>query len=240
MSSLGMFFDFDGTVVDSAEGILSSLDHCLSSVGVRSASPLDASVIGPPLESMLRNLIGDHQMTRRAAEEFRAHYDSAGYRLTRTFPGVEQLLSALQDDGVRLHVLTNKPSRVTRAIADHLGILPLFDSFYSLDSVEPMAPSKSALLAQVLGNRVTPRDDRCFVVGDSHDDRRAAMDNSVRFIGAGWGYLSGSASFPGETEMAATPAEVMVIVRRHVAGLRATERGQQRGGQDQSWRRTKS
>ena len=70
--------------------------------------PLDASVIGPPLESMLRNLIGDHQMTRRAAEEFRAHYDSAGYRLTRTSPGVEQLLSALQDDGVRLHVLTNK------------------------------------------------------------------------------------------------------------------------------------
>jgi len=184
-----LIFDLDGTLIDSAPSILSSLAMVLDEAGVAARVPLASGLIGPPLQETLSTLTGvdDPNILRTFVESFKQHYDGGGYKETRVYPGVAELLAMLHSSGFPLHLATNKRHAPTQLILDHLGWRKFFQSVYALDLYEPRLPDKGTLLKYMLVERsIRPAD--AFYIGDKSEDGMAAKQNSLAFLGVNWGY----------------------------------------------------
>jgi phosphoglycolate phosphatase len=195
-------FDLDGTLVDSAPGILESYAHALQAHGLVPRVPIDQGLVGAPLASVLSTLSGldDPDRLSELARTFRADYDDAGWRRLTPYPGARETLATLSGRGLRLFLATNKRIAPTRRILDHLGWTRLFDEIRSLDDQLPPPPDKPFLVASIVRLSGIPPAATAFV-GDSADDARAARENGLTFIGATWGYGGVSAESLEEGEV---------------------------------------
>lgn len=186
-----VLFDFDGTLVHTAPGVLLGFRTVFADAGITPVESVDERVIGPPLAATLTRLAGtdDPVTIARLARDFAAIYDSEGVLNADPYPGLDNVLATLSAAGRRSFIVTNKRQVPARAIADRLGILRQFVALYSRDSIIPPAPSKEAMVARLLADHaIEPR--HTVLVGDSHEDATAAAAHGIRFIAATYGYGS--------------------------------------------------
>ena len=103
-----VIFDLDGTLTDSAGGIVASFLHALAHIGAPAPDgDLSAQIVGPPMDDTFRVLeLG--RDTEEAIAAFRAEYGSRGWAMNTLFDGVAPLLADLRAAGVRLAVATSK------------------------------------------------------------------------------------------------------------------------------------
>ena len=99
-----VIFDLDGTLTDSAQGIVASFLHALSHVGAAvPEGDLAAQIVGPPMDetfyAMELGANADH-----AIAAFRSEYAARGWAMNTLFDGIAPLLADLRDAGVRLAV----------------------------------------------------------------------------------------------------------------------------------------
>lgn len=203
MAPRAILFDFDGTLIDSAASVLASLGHALQKSNVTPVVPLERTLIGPPLRKTLTTLVGrdDSALLDVLAQAFRDDYDTRGYQRTEVYAGVPEMLRGLRTRDIALHIVTNKRIAATRRILDHLGWTHWFAGIYALDALEPAAPNKPQLVAEVL-RREHLAATSTWMVGDSAEDRRSAETNALRFFAATWGY--GAAAGNGTDDTALT------------------------------------
>jgi phosphoglycolate phosphatase len=204
--------DLDGTLVDSYPGIAEALLHASASVGVALRRPPDRSIVGPPLDELLRAAVGqvDAATFARLREAFVAAYDGGACRLATPFAGVPEMLDAVRAAGHVLALATNKRLAPTRAILDALGWTSLFAAVETVDSSPGGQRTKSRMLmeacAAVAAGRLRP-----VYLGDTAADVRAARDASIPCILATWGYDTR----PQAADcVARTPATVIELLRR--------------------------
>lgn len=181
-----IIFDLDGTLIDSAPSILASMHAAFDAAGLRPVRPLAHDLIGPPLHETLAALLpGEHaSQVPRLADLFKAHYDATGYRDTRVYEGVGDMLQELQRHGCRLWIATNKRILPTRRIVDHLEWGGLFEEVHALDAFTPPLRGKSAMLAALHSRLHTPP----LYVGDRPEDATAAAQAGLPFLLVAWGY----------------------------------------------------
>jgi phosphoglycolate phosphatase len=184
-----LIFDFDGTLIDSAPGILHAFAEALRETGIEPCKPLDHNLIGPPLTETLRRLSGsnDEALIQSLTESFKRHYDTTGVVTTSAYPGIEAMLDHFAQAGMAMHISTNKRLSVTGAILDHLGWRDRFVSVYALDMIEPRLPGKTQLLTKQLAEQQLDPTSTVYV-GDKYEDGEAAEANGLAFHYASWGY----------------------------------------------------
>jgi len=106
-------------------------------------------------------------------------------------------------------------------ILENFGIAQYFNAIYG-DRIDYESHSKSVLLARILSRHAIDRA-WVWIVGDSSFDIEAAHENGIRCLAAAWGYGT-----PEELALAdavaATPADILRIVRAHVPGPAAAPR----------------
>lgn len=197
-------FDLDGTLVDSAPGIIGCYRAALAQLGHE--LPADAGVatmIGPPLLDVCRGLLARFGDTRaeELAKRYRALYTEWGWRECRLYPGIEAALAALAQAGVALHVATAKRTVYALRMLDHVGVARHFASIRGSEDGGAF-DDKAVLLADVLRGGAGP----AAMVGDSRFDIAAARANAIPAIAVAWGYGQ-----PGEHEGA--------VVARHAGEL---------------------
>jgi phosphoglycolate phosphatase len=202
-----IFFDLDGTLVDSIPGIQSSVEHAFGVLGLVGAAPNMRTIIGPPIRTMFAEALPDFPIETldSLASAFRDHYNEHGYLESPMYPGVDETLDRLHRAGFEIGVVTNKPTVPTRRILDMHGISGLFCSVFSPDATTPAFPDKAAMLRaafaeiKTIGIRV--------YVGDSPEDARAADEANVAFCAAAYGYggVARQVSVPAESCIASFP-----------------------------------
>lgn len=206
-------FDFDGTLVDSADSILEGFRHILDRRGIEPVRAIDSSVIGPPLLATLGDISGiaDKTVLERMAAEFKAYYDTEGYRQTRPYPGIPDVLATLHRRGEAIFLATNKRNRPTHLILEHLGWAGYFSGVHCLDDTVPPLADKAALLSRFLASRqLLPG--LAVYIGDTVADLHAAQENGMTFVRAEWGYGLWPAT-PDTTPLScATPAELGTVL----------------------------
>ncbi|MDR2254692.1 MAG: HAD hydrolase-like protein [Arthrobacter sp.] len=188
-----VLFDLDGTLVDPAGGITRGIEHGLvaNALPVPDQAVLD-ELVGPPLAIGLEELAGvPAESIPAVVRDYRAWYRERGIALSRVYPGVTEALAALKDAGVRLAVVTSKPTPLARTLLAHHGLDSLFEVIVGTSADETAAPApggaKDHLLreaADALG--VQPAE--CTMVGDRRFDILAAKATGARSLGAGWGF----------------------------------------------------
>ena len=183
-----IFFDLDGTLIDSAQSILDALAHACHECEVIPACPLTKNLIGPPLSQIAALLTGKENIAaqKNIIQAFKAVYDAHFCTQVETFPGVELLLRHLYDT-YNLYIATNKRKIPTERIISSLGWKRFFTGIYSPDSIEPPAVSKKSLLSRLLTMH-SLHAYSCIYIGDTLDDKNAAEENAVQCLLVNYGY----------------------------------------------------
>ncbi|MBM3270075.1 MAG: HAD family hydrolase [Candidatus Sericytochromatia bacterium] len=181
--------DLDGTLVDSAPGILAAIRETVPEVLPGWDGAVGPDLIGPPIGEMFARLLGPlaPDVLADLVGRFRAAYDTAGYAASRVYEGVPETLAALREAGVACYVLTLKPTAAARRILGLHGLLPFFaDTLSPDDPADPFATKADG--ARLLCRRHGLPARRTALVGDSPDDLAAARACGLAFHAAGYGY----------------------------------------------------
>jgi phosphoglycolate phosphatase len=217
-----LIFDLDGTLTDSKPGIVGCLREVLEARKMSGYGPLDR-FIGPPVEEWAADLLphGSAEDRTALARDYRACYDRVGWSNNSVFPGVAEMLEQLHRDGFPLYVCTSKHEHFAVRILESFGIAQYFNGIYG-DRNDYENHSKSDLLARILSRHAIDHTST-WMVGDRSFDIEAAHLNGIRCVAAAWGYGTPE-EWAQADAVAATPAEVMGIVREHAPGRVAAPR----------------
>ncbi len=177
-------FDLDGTLADSSEGILESMEVALKACGhpMRVADP--RLLIGPNLPvsvSIANPDLGPGEVSQ-VMSAYREYYNATGHRKSRLYPGVSQTLEHLAASGRPLYILTNKIQLAADIISAHLGLDKWVTGIFGQDAAERPKPDRMMALVRDLGLSDG------VLVGDGLDDFAAAQRAGFRFLLARWGY----------------------------------------------------
>ncbi|MDP9168347.1 MAG: HAD hydrolase-like protein [Actinomycetota bacterium] len=188
-----VIFDLDGTLTDSAPGIVSSFRHALGEVGA--AVPdgdLAGLVVGPPMHLTLAGMgLGDRAV--EAFTAYRADYTTRGWSMNSLYGGIPELLADLRAAGVRLAVATSKHEVTARRIVEHFGIDGYFDVVAGA-STDGSRSSKADVVAHALV-QLGPLPERLLMVGDRAHDVLGAAAHGIGTVVVEWGY--GASDFDG-------------------------------------------
>jgi phosphoglycolate phosphatase len=210
-----VLFDLDGTLTDSAQGIVSSFKHALGKVGaVVPDGDLASRIVGPPMHHTLREMgLGDDVDAAIAA--YRADYSTRGWALNRLFDGIAPLLADLRASGVRLAVATSKAEPTARRILARFGLDGHFEVIAGA-SVDGSRATKSEVVAHALA-QLRPLPERVLMVGDRSHDVEGAAEHGIETIVVSWGY--GRADFDGPDAVTALAHVRSVDHLREVLGV---------------------
>ena len=198
-----VIFDLDGTLTDSAEGIVASFRHALGAIGAAiPEGDLVGRIVGPPMHVTLQGMgLGDRADDAVAA--YRADYTSRGWSMNRPFAGVPGLLADLARAGVRLAVATSKAEPTARRILAHFELDGCFEVIAGA-SVDGTRAGKADVLAHAL-DQLAPVPDRVVMIGDRCHDVEGAAAHGIGTIVVEWGY--GRADFTDEPSGAVAHVE---------------------------------
>ncbi len=181
-----VIFDLDGTLTDSAEGIVASFRHALRTVGADVPDgDLVAKIVGPPMHVTLAEM-GLGEQVDAAIAAYRADYTSRGWSMNRPFPGVEELLADLRTAGTRLAVATSKAEPTALRILTHFGLDRCFEVIAGA-SPDGVRASKADVLAHALA-QLAPLPQRVLMIGDRSHDVEGAAAHGIGTIVVEWGY----------------------------------------------------
>jgi phosphoglycolate phosphatase len=204
-----VIFDLDGTLTDSAEGIVASFRHALEHVGATAPEgDLVTRLIGPPMHATLRSL-GLGESTEEAIAAYYADYGTRGWAMNSLFDGVEPLLADLRAAGVRMAVATSKAEPTARRILAHFGLDHYFEVVAGAGT-DGSRSSKTDVLAHALA-QLAPLPERVLMVGDRSHDVVGAAEHGIDTVVVGWGY--GQADFPEGFGDSATHAPTITELR---------------------------
>jgi phosphoglycolate phosphatase len=184
-----VIFDLDGTLTDSAEGIVASFLHALSRVDAPVPDgDLAAQIVGPPMDDTFRSMeLGANADAAIAA--FRAEYGSRGWAMNTPFDGIAPLLADLRAAGVRLAVATSKLEPTAQRILAHFGLDQHFEVIAGA-SPDGSRKTKVDVLAHAL-DQLQPLPERVLMVGDRSHDVDGATAHGIDTVVVGWGYGQG-------------------------------------------------
>ena len=181
-----IFFDLDGTLTDSGEGIMKSAVHALSYFGIEAPSETELrTFVGPPLtDSFARFGVPEDQLSK-AVELYRSRYIPIGKFENHPYPGIRELLEKLRADGHRLYVATSKPEQMSIDILEHFGLAQYFEIICGA-ATDLSRNSKEAVIAYLLEK--CGMQTHAVMVGDTVYDVLGAKVHGIPTIGVSWGY----------------------------------------------------
>lgn len=177
--------DVDGTLIDSADGIVAGFRHALEAVGV--VPPDDATLrsdLGPPLVDLLPALGVPADRLDEALATYRTFYFREGLHQARVYDGVREVLAALS---ARWPLATATAKRTDTAVAT-LQAHGLASWFAVVNGLGENHPTKAATLTQTLELMGGVHPTQVVMVGDRRSDVVAGQAVGTRTVGVLWGY----------------------------------------------------
>ncbi len=185
------FFDLDGTLTDSADGIINSVIYAASTYGIeeRDREALKAFV-GPPLKESMMNRYGfDAKTADEALSRFRSRFSTIGIFENALYEGIPALLSQLKARGDRVILATSKPEVYARRILDHFDLTKYFDFICGANLAETDRVEKDQVLLYAL--ETSGADPKAsYMIGDRKYDVEAGNKLGLYTVGVLYGYGS--------------------------------------------------
>lgn len=183
-------FDLDGTLADTAPDLVAAVnkmrrDRGLALVPVEQLRPL-ASAGARGLIGGAFGIAPDHREFAPMREEFLANYEADLCIETTLFPGIAELLDALDSRGVQWGIVTNKVGRLTMPLVEQLGLAARAGCVVSGDTTPHSKPHPAPLLHAAQALALPP--EQIVYVGDDLRDVQAGFAAGMATVAAAYGY----------------------------------------------------
>lgn len=214
-------FDLDGTLIETAPDLIGALNVVLAEEG-RPSVPVAAArhLVGRGARALLTRGFAEAGETlndARAAPlvtRFLEVYEGRIAQESHAYPGVGEALDALEADGARLAVCTNKPGGLSRLLLGELGLLGRFVAVTGADDAPVRKPDPRHLLACV---EQAGGAQRVLMVGDSIADVAAARGAGFPVAVVSFGYTETPPAELGGDVLIDAFTELPAAVRRLLA-----------------------
>jgi phosphoglycolate phosphatase len=207
-----LFFDLDGTLTDSREGITRCFAYALQKMGVASPPLHELEVfIGPPLIESLGSFVG-RDRAQQALDHYSDRYvgERRGILENKVYDGIAETLAALHKRK-QLYLMTAKALSVSLTILDHFNLSRFFKHAYG-PLPDELGISKGELIRRACREQdLAPAD--VVMIGDRRYDMIGARENKMQAIGVTWGYGSRDELLHhGANVLANRPEDLLTLV----------------------------
>lgn len=210
-----VIFDFDGTVVDTGEGILKSLQYSFEQMGREAPDMSDLKrFIGPPVYYSYTHFYGvSEDEVGEYIRKYRERYKVQGIYECELYCGMKELLCQLRKRGVKLGIASSKPEHLIYSVADYLEITDMFDAIVGVKVDDSNHSTKTGLVLDAMEKLGVREKDKVLMVGDRCFDIDGASGAGVDSCGALWGY-GNEEEFKEHkaTHIISEPAEVIKLI----------------------------
>jgi len=191
-----LFFDLDGTLINSSEDLANSINFMLKSLGKKEYDiKLIETWIGNGATILVKRALSggfdiketNENEFKKAFDIFMNHYENNLCINTKIYPGVKEVLEKIKDK--KLAIITNKPFRFVSPILKHFEIEHYFDLILGGDSLDEKKPSPKPLLFACEKLNIAPNE--TIMIGDSNNDILAAKNANIKSIALTYGYSQG-------------------------------------------------
>lgn len=186
-------FDLDGTLVDTAADLVSSLNHTIAAAGLAPVTYDDLThLVGQGARVMIKRAFALRETELPEAEidplyeRFITHYRAEMPGESRPYPGIINTLDALSEAGITLAVCTNKTEILALPLLEKLGLTRYFAAITCGDTFAFRKPDARHILGTI--EKAGGDSRRSIMVGDSINDILAAKNAGVPSIGVTFGY----------------------------------------------------
>ena len=190
-------FDLDGTLVDSAPDLTTSLNYMLSEMQLATTTERDVRAwIGNGALKLIQRALAQTGLTHTSEQQlerakllFFTAYANNLAEHTYCYPHCFSALEYLNSADVRLACVTNKPRQFTIPLMRKLELQGYFETIVCGDDLGSKKPDPAPVLMAVEELQGVPA--RGYMVGDSATDMIAAQNAGVGAIYATYGYNRG-------------------------------------------------
>jgi phosphoglycolate phosphatase len=190
MGSRAVLFDLDGTFADTAADLVRALNRLRAGRGLPDLPLAEmrqyASAGARGLIVAGLQMLPEHPEYAATREEFLKHYADAICIDTKLFPGIEDLLEAIERRGLHWGIVTNKSTALTRQLLKEMRIDERPACIVCGDTTPYLKPNPASLLHAAKVLELAPPD--CLYVGDDLRDMLAAHAAGMQCVAAAWGY----------------------------------------------------
>lgn len=190
MSLKVIIFDLDGTLLDTLEDLAEACNLVLAEYGYPGHGIAEYKYfVGDGLRVLMERITPDHVSEtdiEQCCRRFQHIYPQCWDKRSRPYEGIRAMLRELEQCGVQLAVLSNKPDHFTRTYIDkffpehHFAVV-----FGQREGVEKKPDPAGALeIARLLNVRPA----ECVYVGDTSVDMRTGKAAGMFTIGVLWGF----------------------------------------------------
>ncbi|WP_416470213.1 HAD hydrolase-like protein [Streptococcus thermophilus] len=185
MTFTHIFFDLDGTLIDSSEGIHNGFLQTFERLGL--PVPSDQKIrtfMGPPLEVTFKEEISE-EGAAQAVKIYRDYYETKGQFEAHLYDGIKEVLEKLSHDpNKKIYITTSKNEPTALEMCEYLGITEFFDGIYG---ATPTAFHKADVLQRAITENNANKDSS-VIVGDTKFDLIGGKTVGIKTIAVTWGF----------------------------------------------------
>lgn len=179
-----IFFDIDGTLLDTKQFIYQAYHHVLKK---HQHSSVDENILQSLMGKSLQHIYsriapqGDVELLTSAHREFQ----KKNLHLSVAFPDAKKTLQTLRKQGFKIGALSNRSKITTITTVQLAGLVPYIDLIYSLEDVSQTKPHPEVIIKALNYFEISP--ENAVMIGDTDNDILAGKAAGVSTIGALYG-----------------------------------------------------
>lgn len=186
-----VIFDLDGTLLNTIVDLANSTNYALSQMGFPTHEVNEYNFfVGNGINKLFERALPEGEKTeeniRKVREEFLKHYDSHNTDRSTPYPGIPELLAALQEKGIKLAVASNKYQAATRKLIAHFFPTIRFTEVFGQREGIKVKPDPT-IVYDILAKANLSKEETLYV-GDSGVDMQTAINSGVTACGVTWGF----------------------------------------------------
>ena len=191
MNYSAIIFDLDGTLLNTIDDLANAMNfvleqHLFPTHDVEKYKYF----VGNGMENLTRRALPstckDESVIATCLEEFQTRYSETWHLCTKPYPGIVELLDALEALGIKMSILSNKNDQFTQVMIDYYFGLDRFDFVYGARVDVPKKPDPTAALEIASRSSILPS--AYLYLGDSGVDMQTANSAGMFALGATWGF----------------------------------------------------
>lgn len=184
-----VLFDLDGTITDSSEGIINSIQFALEKMGItESDKDRLRTYVGPSLkQTFLTNYFPEGDDYKKAIKFYREYFAEKGIFENKLYPHITEILEELRASGVKIALATAKPTYFALIILKHFNIYQYFDVVVG-SHLTGSRSDKKEIIFEVLDQLGHPDPKNTVMIGDREYDINGGKHHQLKTIGVSYGY----------------------------------------------------